>query len=240
MKILKLIKQKHGNYFVVVDEIPEITYEKIGDSYVGSATSSNGDIIASRFLERRYYDSAFGGAEIELKMKDGSLKKIKDYWFDNGSYAEHGEFVNIGVGTVDELQKCYVYSGYNINKEFFEKMVNEYLTREKLYEYREVEEWCNLQYIWYDVIVNGTQIPYMMNKFGDMVEKESKIRVYPRRNIIWRINGTFKTYVFFRFSYKNNGKLVKIDANYLDTLKSTLPFTEEEIKINCKIPTFSA
>jgi len=29
--------------------------------------------------------------------------------------------------------------------------------------------------------------------------------------------------------------LIKIEANYLDVLKNTLPFTEEEIKINCKV-----
>jgi len=238
MKILKLIKQKYGNYFVVFDEIPEITYEKIGNNYIGSAINSNGDIIASHFLKRESFGDAFGGREITLKMKDGSVKKIKDYWFDHGSYKGHGEFVGIGAGTIEELQKCYVYFGYNINKNTFEKMMDEYLTYEKLYDYKEVEEWCKLQHEWHDVIVNGKNIPYMMNKYGEMVEKESKKRAYPRRNVLRRVKGSFKQQVYFRFSYNENERLIKIDANYLDTLKNTLPYTEKEIVENCKIPTY--
>lgn len=235
MKILKLIKQKHGHYFVVFDEIPEITYERIGTDYVGSAINSNGDIVASHFLKREFYGDAFGGREITLKMKDGSTEKIKDYWFDHGSYKAHGEFIGIGAGTVEQLQDCYVYFGYNINKNTFEKMIDEYLAYEKLYEYREVEEWCKLQHKWYDVVVNGKKIPYMMNKFGEMVERESKKRVYPRQNVTWHINGMYKQLIYFRFSYKENGRLIKIDANYLETLKNTLPYTEQEIIKYCKI-----
>ncbi len=240
MKILKLIKQKHGNYFVVFDEIPKLTYEKIGTNYVGSAVNSTGDIVASHFLKKQPFGDAFAGRELTLEMKDGSTEKIKDYWFDHGSYEKHGEFVGIGAGTLEELQKCYVYFSYNINKTTFEKMIDEYLVHEKLYEYREVEEWCKLQHAWFDVIVNGKKIPYMMNKYGEMVEKESKKRVYPRHNVMRRVNGRYKEQVYFRFSYKDNGSLIKIDANYLETLKRTLPFTEEEIITNCKIPTLGA
>lgn len=235
MEILKLVKQKHGQHFVVFDEVPEITYEKIGSDYVGSALDLNGDIIASHFLKRESFGDAFAGRELDLKMKDGSTETIKNYWFDHGSYKGHGDFINIGAGTVEKLQDCYVYFSYNINKKTFEKMVDAYLKRDKVYGYYEVKEWCHLQHEWYDVVVNGHKIPFMMNKHGDMVEKESKKRVFPRHNVIKKVNGKFKQYTYFRFSYEENGNLIKIDANYLDTLKSTLPYTEKEIKTNCKI-----
>lgn len=240
MKILKLIKGNHGNYFAIFDKVPELTYEKIGADYIGSAVGSNGDIISSHFLKKERFGDAFGGREIELKMKDGNTEIIKNYWFDQGSYKEHGEFVGIGAGIIEELQKCYVYFGYNINKNTFEKMIDEYLAREKLYEYREVEEWCKLQHKWYDVIVNNNTIPFMMNKYGEMVEKESKKRVYPRRNIARKVNGKYKEYTYFRFSYRNGDRLIKVESSYLDVLKNTLPYQEKEIKINCKIPAIGA
>lgn len=236
MKILKLIKDSFGGYKAVFDKIPETTYEKIDGDYVGSYVNENGDIIASHWLERKGYGDAFGGREIGLKMKDGSTKTIKDYWFDSGTYPEHGDFVGIGAGTLEGLKNCYVYFGYYINAATFQKMVDEYLKYDKLYGYWEVEDWCNLQYRWYDVVVNNTKIPYMMNFRGDMVEKESKKRVYARRNVIKKLYGSLKEYQFFRFEYEENGILKKIHANYLDTLKATLPYTEEEIRKNCNLP----
>lgn len=149
MKIIKLIKQKYSNnqysYYAIFDEIPELTYEKVGLDYIGSAVDSDGAIIASNYLKYEIFGNAFGGREITLQMKDGSTQKIKDHWYDRGWYKGHGEFINIGAGTVEELQRCYVYYSYNINKQKFEEMMEEYFTRDKLYEYREVEEWCKLQ-----------------------------------------------------------------------------------------------
>lgn len=235
MKILKLIKQNYGHYFAVFDEIPRIEYEKVGADYVGSAVDSNGNIIASNHLKKERFGDAFGGREIALKMKGGSTEKIKDYWFDHGSYAQHGEFVSIGAGTVEKLQNCYVYFSYNINKSTFKKMVDEYLSKDRLYEYREVEEWCKLKHKWYDVVIGGKKIPYMMNKYGEMVERETKKKVFPRRNIIKSVNGKLKKYTYFIFEYKDEERLIKLNANYLDVLKSTLPHSEQTIKKNCKI-----
>jgi len=236
LKILKLIKHKYDRYSAVFDEIPALTYEKIGSDYVGSAVNSNGDIVASHWLKKERYGDAFGGRELELEMKDGSVEKIKDYWFDYGSYPEHGEFMSIGAETLEGLQRCYVYFGYYINAVTFQKMVDEYLKFEKVYGYWEVEDWCKLQYKWHDVIVNGKKIPYMMNYRGEMVEKESKKPVYARENVIKTMHGSFREYHFFKFEYKQNGKMIKIHANYLETLKSTLPYTEEEIRKNCNLP----
>ena len=149
MKIVKLIKNdKYNHYYATFNYVPEITYEKIGSNYIGSAVDSEGKIIASNVLGYERFKGAFAGRELELKMKNGSIEKIKDHWYDWGWYKEHGEFISIGAKTLEGLQRCYVYFSYNINKETFEKMVEEYLTRDKLYEYREVEEWCNLQYDW--------------------------------------------------------------------------------------------
>jgi hypothetical protein len=236
MKILKLIKDSYGHYKAIFDNIPEITYEKIGSDYVGSCSDEEGNIIFSHHLTYNSWGKAFAGREISLTMKNNSISKIKDYWYDNGSYQKHGEFISIGSGILEELQHCYVYCSMNINRFAFDRMVEDYLTREKIYEYREVEEWCKLQYKWYNVIVNGKQIPFMMNEYGNMVEKETKKHVYARYNVCKKVNDKYKNYTFFKFQYKNNsGKLIKIEANYLETLKATLPLSEEDIKVKCKL-----
>jgi hypothetical protein len=236
IKILKLIKTDYGHYHAVFDSIPEMTYEKIGSDYIGSAVDDDGEIIFSRYLKREPFGNAFGGSELTLNMKDGSVHKIKDYWFDHGSYKKHGEFISIGAGTVEKLQDCYVYRGCNINKKTFENMVDEYLTRDKIHGYDDVEEWCKLQHKWYDVVISGKKIPYMMNKYGDMVDKWTKKGAYPRRNQLKKVNGEYKQYTYFKFKYHDGDKPIRIEASYLDVLKNTLPFTTEEIIVNCKLP----
>lgn len=237
MKIIKLIYSEKGkHYYAMFDEVPELVYEEYGHSYIGSAVDDDGNIIASEYLRWERWPGAFAGRELTLTMKDGSKQKIKDHWYDAGSFKGHGEFIGIGAGTLKKLQRCFVFFSYNINKETFHKMIEEYLTRDRLYEYHEVEEWAKLQYEWYDVTINGKQIPFMMNKYGDMIERETKKRVFPRRNVCKKVNGKYKNYTFFKFQYKDKGnRLIKIDANYLETLKSTLPFSEEEIKEKCKL-----
>lgn len=235
MKILKLVKDKFNHYSAVFDEIPKITYEKIGADYVGTAVNTNGDIIASHWLKREQYGGAFGGRELELKMTDGSVEKTKDYWFDHGSYPEHGEFMSIGAETLEGLQDCHVFFGFNIHVEAFRNMLDEYLAHDKTYNHDEVREWCRLQYEWHDVIVHGKKIPFMMNKIGEMVTRETKERVFPRHNKVKIIGNIYYQISFFRFKYEDNGRLIKIESNLLEVLKATLPHSEEEIRKNCKL-----
>lgn len=229
--------RQYGNkhHYCMFDEVPEITYEKIGSDYIGSATDKNGNIIFSNFLEYRSWDNAFSGREITLKMKDGSIEKIKDHWWDEGSYKRHGSFIGIGGGTLESLQNCYVYCSYNINKDTFEKMLNDYYTREKEYEYYEIEKWAKLQYKWYPVVISGKQYSLMVNKKGDFVKRESKEPVYPRRNI-YKIsrNKRFKL-CLFEYQYKDGDGLIKIQRKMIDVLKESLPFTENEIIENCRL-----
>ena len=236
MKIIKLIKNDN-RYSAVFDFIPEITYEKINSDYIGSYIESDGAVVLSHFLGYESFGNAFAGREINLLMKDGSIQTIKDHWFDWGCCKEHGKFINIGAETLGELQRCYVYFGLNINKQKFNEMVEDYLKMDKVYSYREVEDWCKLQYEWHNVIVNGKLIPYMMNEYGDMVEKETKKIVFARYNLRKKVKGKYKAYTYFKFRYKDdNGRLIKIEANYLEVLNATLPFTEKEIKEKCKLP----
>lgn len=244
MKILKLHKSKEGIYYCLFDVMPKITYEKIGSDYIGSATDENGNIIFSDYLGySRGIGSfvGFAGREITLPMKDGTVKKIKDHWWDCGSYEKHGEFIAIGCGTLKSLQECYVYCSYNINKTAFEKMLDEYYSREKEYGYKEIEDWCRLQYKWYDVVIGSIKYPIMVNYRGDFVDKYSKKPIYPRINReIGRYKWAGKTNKYFplclfKYNYKNGDRLVKIEKKMTDVLCESLPYTLPEIIENCKI-----
>lgn len=238
------VARKYGqeHYYCLFDKIPEITYEKIGSSYIGSATDNNGNIIFSNYLGYESYGNAFGGRELTLKMKDGTTEKIKDHWFDWGYYKKHGDFIDIGGGTLEQLQKCYVYCGYNINKCTFEKMLDDYYSREKEYKYDEIEEWCNLQYKWYPVIIGNKRIPLMVNERGDFTEKETKKRIYVRENtcrLRYKYNGkTDKEFkqCLFKYSYMDGDRKIKIERKMLDVLKESLTnYTIDQIISNCKL-----
>ena len=114
------------------DKIPEITYEKFGAHYIGSATDSDGDVVFGHFLAEGYSGAFL--AETSLTMKDGSVQKIKDYWWDNGCYAEHQvDLLEYRCRNTGDLQKCYVYRSLNIDKTAFQKMLDDYYSREKEY-----------------------------------------------------------------------------------------------------------
>jgi len=239
MKIIKLHKSVHGHFYALLDEKPELTYEKVGNNYIGSVINEDGSIVFSEYLSYSSWGGAFGGRELQLKMKDGSVNTIKDHWWDRGYCRSHGECLSIGAATLEESQKCYVYYGMNINKAVFENMLNDYFSREKLYDYYEIKDWCLLQHTWYDVIISGKKYPYMVNKFGDFVHRETKKPISVRHNkCIWRYKKKCdKTFdlCLFKLEYKEGDRLIKLERKMLDVLKESLPFSIEEIKRNCKL-----
>ena len=229
MKILKLVKLSDNDYRAIFDEIPEITYEKIGNDYVGSATDEEGNIIFSDFLryERASFGfQAFGGRELTLTMKDGSIEKIKDNWWEHGSYPPHGKFIDIGAGTLEDMQRCFVFSSMNISKKYFAKLLEGYYVKDRYYGYDETERWCNLQYHWFPLIINGKEYPFMMNKHGELVERESKKRAYYGLNSFYikkdKKTGKEFTVRKFDLQYNNGRRLVKIQRNLREVIEETL------------------
>lgn len=234
MKILKMYvnrNYRNAQYYCVFDETPEITYEQIGEDYIGSATDKDGNIVFSSYLRKKGDRGAFGGRELSLTMKDGSVHKIKDYWWDEGYYRGHGEFACIGAGTLEELQKRYVYCTYSINKETFQKMLDDYYSREKEYKYYEIEEWAKMQYTWYPVMIDGKAVKQLMvNDKGHFAYKLTKKRVHVRyTKCIFnkKRNKTF-TINMFRYGYNNGTRFVKIERRLNDVYKESLNITENE------------
>lgn len=238
MKILKLVKLSDTDYRAIFNEIPEVTYEKIGSDYIGSAVDEEGNIIFSELLKYEGHTEAFkafAGRELTLTMKDGSIKEIKNDWWDHGSYPPHGKFINIGAGTLQDMQRCFVFCSMNINKHYFEKLLDEYYSRDKCYGYKETEEWCNLQYHWYPLIIDGKEYPFMMNKRGELVERETKKQVYYGLNCfcIKKDKKTGKEFTLrkFELEYNNGKRLIKVQRNLRKVIEETLGayLTKEQI-----------
>jgi hypothetical protein len=228
MKIIKAHKNLHGHLYLMVDEIPKITYEKIGESYVGSDEEG----IFNYYLKYKYGSGnfkAFAGREFPIELKDGTIVRLKDHWWDAGVYDKENEYVNVGLGTLEDLQDCYIYCSYNIKKDKLKELINDYLSRDKFYNYYEIEKWAKLQYKWYSIIFHGKEIPFMMNYKGNVVDRDTKEYKYVLHNYIkYKKNKVFKLKLF-KLSYKDEtGRLIKLEDNYINIVKETLP--EQEFK----------
>lgn len=243
MKILKASYNEYCGYHLCVDKIPEITYEKIGSHYVGTAKYNN-QIVFSDFLKyspHTKYSRAFAGREITLKMKDGSTQIIKDDWWDAGSYTEDGtKYIHIGLATIDSLRNCYVFYAYNINEKFLNKLLDNYLSQDKIYESDEIRKWIFMQQKFYPAIYFGNKIDgIMISEYGDIVNKYSKEIEGQQRNClkIKKIEENYKTFPVVTFKCKKNkfGRYMH-EGNYLKLLMESLPhLSRNEIIKNCKL-----
>ena len=232
MKIIKAVHIAETNhYYIIFDEIPRLTYEKIGSDYVGSAVDDKRNIVFSECLKWDRVPGAFSGREFTLEMKDGTTEKIKDHWYDTGHYPAHGDFIEIGASTLEQLQECYVYYGYQINRKLFEEMVDEYLLENEFCSYEEGKIWVNLQYNWYPVKFKGKPLNLLMNIRGDFINADTKEREYGiTTNRIKHFKGTDKCfgYIFFKYAFVEDGRLVNYECNLRDLYMENLPFSEEE------------
>lgn len=111
----------NGGEALVLNRPLELVYEKMpnGD-YVGE----DGPFKSLMFFRHGSGSfKAFSGREFALKMKDGTLDKIKNHWW-------HGLLKNtqsVVACDIASLKKCYVFSGgFSVNKEEFDALRSTY------------------------------------------------------------------------------------------------------------------
>ena len=135
MKILDIVKF-NDRIALVVDEIPELTYEKHGIYLTGSDDS--GLVFDCLYYDYDRYAKAFAGREFDLPMKDGTTTHCSgQYW--SGRVSEAAkligvELADVTIQTIERLKECYVFSGYQANKAVYRKMVAEFFTNNPGYE----------------------------------------------------------------------------------------------------------
>jgi len=70
---------------------------------------------------------AFAGRPMQLRMEDGTVRTVKDDWWSCESPI--GPMSSITYSTVDELKKCYVYTGASCKSDELEELIDEYENR---------------------------------------------------------------------------------------------------------------
>ncbi len=101
---------------LVLNRPLQLRYHRDGKSFVGVDGPFRSHLMWSP--ER----GAFAGAELRLRMDDGTVEVIKDHWW--ASYPKGFRFVP--VGDIAGLQRCYVYSGCEISHEDFAALRSTY------------------------------------------------------------------------------------------------------------------
>lgn len=94
---------------IVLNRPIKLVYEKVGQDFIGK----DGPFTSFLYYQQstRHF-RAFGGAELTLPLIDGSTVVVKNDWW-SGLLKDH---CRVAAGSVDELKKCYVFSGVSIKE----------------------------------------------------------------------------------------------------------------------------
>ena len=122
--------------FLVLDKMPNFIYERKGNCLIASDDG---------FYDTLYYEKPFGrfkafaGREFDIPLKDGTVEKATGQWWD-GKHQENAPepIVSVGYSTIEQLHRCYVFSGGHISKAKLDKWMemNEPSTDYRKYDMR--------------------------------------------------------------------------------------------------------
>ena len=143
MENIKIIaKVKFNNeYAYVLDRKVDFLYTKMDDEtiigyYEGMYRFYKKDTFCSRW-------NAFGGHKFQLKLTDGNIEECYGQWWDGMTNTARELLSDVKLdfftfSSIDELKRCYVYTGCYCDKEWLDKLDKEYTG--KIYEYYEYEK----------------------------------------------------------------------------------------------------
>ncbi len=133
------------NYYIVVDKMPVLKYERVGNDYVGKAFDANDDLICTHKLS---YSKAlagmkaFGGSRITIPLADGSSATLQNDYWDNGADSSVGESVYVMTMTGDDYKKYHHFrniKGFYFAKEKFDALLARYALKDRIYSLWEAE-----------------------------------------------------------------------------------------------------
>jgi len=104
IEIVYKVKSDCSNHVrYVLSRLPKYEYTKRGDYIEGTD-----GIFYDCYIYNRI-GGAFGGSKFTLKLKTGEIVNCDGHWFSGGHGNVKVPLVSIGIGTVDELKRCYVF-----------------------------------------------------------------------------------------------------------------------------------
>lgn len=107
LSIVAAVQMTGGGEALVLNRPISLVYERVGKDFIGSDGPFKDHLVYERGSGRFV---AFAGRELQLRMADGSIERVKDHWW----HSTPAGFRSIGIGSVAELQKCYVFCAANI------------------------------------------------------------------------------------------------------------------------------
>jgi len=111
IKIIDVIhhQNKYGvQIFHVLSRMPIFIYERKGGWLTGE---DSGFFNFYRHEAPFGRFKAFAGSKFDISMKDGSVIHADGQWWDDVPPEYSGLLVHVGIGTVEKLNRCNVFSG---------------------------------------------------------------------------------------------------------------------------------
>lgn len=147
IQIIDVIKHKtmYGfQWFVVVDRMPKRVYTRTGKLLVSN------DSGFYDFLAIEGGTDAFGGHKFNIELDDGSTFECRGQVWSCGAPKGTEPTVQLGIGTIESLRECYVFSSASVSKSRLQEWLdaNEPSTDYRKYDYRETEAY------WLEVLTN--------------------------------------------------------------------------------------
>jgi hypothetical protein len=117
--------------FVIVDVAPRFLFERRGSFLV-----AEDDGFFECYQEQPGTKDAFAGREFDLSMKDGSAVHAKgQIWY--GGHARNAPYpiVDVGIATLEQLRKCYVFGAGHVSREKWNAWLAENAPSEDYWKY---------------------------------------------------------------------------------------------------------
>ncbi|MBY8934251.1 hypothetical protein [Pseudomonas fluorescens] len=111
---------KHTHYYVVVDRLPKFVYHR-GEEEVWHSHRKQRRLMAhdggfySFMVERPGTRDAFAGRKFTIALDDGGTLECDGHVWDEFDPSRPEPVVQVGVGTLESLEKCYVFFGGQIS-----------------------------------------------------------------------------------------------------------------------------
>lgn len=124
MKIIETIVHRYiygEQKYYIVDKMPSFLYERKGDFLIAE---DSGFFNFYKFKSPSRAFGAFAGRKFDIKLKDGTTIEASGEWWDYVPPDYMGLVKNIGIGTIEELNKCNVFMSVYVDTELIKHTIN--------------------------------------------------------------------------------------------------------------------
>lgn len=128
-KIFDVIINSHKQIFVILDKLPEYEYRYEPDRNTLLGTSGPFAVVYTKSFDGD--NQAFAGRKFTLKLVTGEEVICKGQWW----WAHPKGYISVGVSTLEELEKCYVFCGAHIEPGTLEEWLKSNTPKSEYYHY---------------------------------------------------------------------------------------------------------